>query len=260
MMQALVDLDVVVMPMLAGVLVIATHVPLGREVLQRGIIFIDLAVAQIAGLGVIAAGVMGWEIGGWESQAVAAGSALLGAILIRGYERYWPETQEALIGITFAMAASGGLLLLSGNPHGAEHVADLLTGQLLWVDTDQLRLVALVYLPVLVLWYWLGPGRLRFYLLFAVTVTASVQMVGVYLVFSSLIIPAVAVRRLQGLPAVVTGTLLGVLGYAAGLVCSLKFDWPAGPTVVWMLAIAGLLGGVVIARLQSGRYSPGIAR
>ncbi|TCK17734.1 zinc/manganese transport system permease protein [Thiogranum longum] len=253
MMQALVDLDVIVMPMLAGVLVIATHVPLGREVLQRGIIFIDLAVAQIAGLGVIAAGVMGWEVGGWATQAVAAGSALLGAILIRGFERYWPETQEALIGITFAMAATGGLLLLSGNPHGAEHVADLLTGQLLWVDIDQLRLVALVYLPVLVLWYWLGPGRLRFYLLFAVTVTASVQLVGVYLVFSSLIIPAVAVRRLQGLPAVVAGTLLGVLGYAGGLVCSLKFDWPAGPTVVWMLAITGLLSGAVIARFQSRR-------
>lgn len=249
-MQETLDLGVIAMPMLAGILVIATHVPLGREVLQRGIIFIDLAVAQIAGLGVIAAGVMGWEVGSWVTQVVAVGSALLGAVLIRGYERYWPDAQEALIGITFVMAATGGLLLLAGNPHGAEHVADLLTGQLLWVDMDQLKVVATVYLPVLIAWYWLGAGRLRFYILFALTVTASVQLIGVYLVFSSLIIPALAVRRLQGVSAIVAGSVLGVLAYAVGLVCSLWFDWPAGPTVVWVLALAGVAAGAAIAVTQ----------
>ncbi len=247
------DPDIIGVPLLAGLLVVATHIPLGREVLRRGIIFIDLAVAQIAGLGVIAASVFGWDTGGWMTQGIAAGSALLGAGLIRSFERYWPDNQEALIGITFVLAATGGLLLLSGNPHGAEHLSDLLAGQLLWVSMDQLTIVALVYLPVLVIWFWLGPGRLRFYLLFAVTVTASVQLVGVYLVFSSLIIPAVAIRRLHGKVAIAAGYGVGAAAFGGGLVCSLVFDWPAGPTVVWLLAFSGIVSGTLISVIQRRR-------
>jgi zinc/manganese transport system permease protein len=241
--------------MLAGLLVVATHVPLGREVLRRGIIFIDLAVAQIAGLGVIAALLLGREAGGWATQGIAVTSALLGAVLIRGFERYWPDIQEALIGITFVLAATAGMLLLAGNPHGAEHLADLLAGQLLWVSVDQLLIAGTIYLPVIMLWYWLGPGRLRFYLLFAVTVNVSVQLVGVYLVFSSLIIPAVAIRRLHGRFAIVAGYMLGVAGYLGGLLCSLWFDWPAGPAVVWMLALTGMLFGIA----ASLRHRRGLA-
>lgn len=108
----------------------------------------------------------------------------------------------------------------------------------------------MVYLPVLMIWYWLGPGRLRFYLLFAVTVTASVQLVGVYLVFSSLIIPAMAIRRLQGIAAMVAGYGLGAAAFVAGLMCSLWFDWPAGPTVVWVLALMGIMLGTMIGASQ----------
>lgn len=232
--------------MLAGLLVLATHVPLGREVLRRGIIFIDLAVAQIAGLGVIVALSLGRDTGDWVTQGFAVVSALLGAALIHSFERYWPDIQEALIGITFVLAATAGLLVLAGDPHGAEHLSALLAGQLLWVTVDQLLIAAVLYLPVMVLWYWLGPGRLRFYLLFAVTVTVSVQLVGVFLVFSSLIIPAVAIRRLQGIAANAAGYGLGVMAYAGGLLCSLWFDWPAGAAVVWMLAIAGVIFGLLI--------------
>lgn len=240
-------LDIIGLPMLAGLLVLSTHVPLGREVLKRGIIFIDLAVAQIAGLGVLGAVLAGWETAGWMTQLVAVVSALLGALLIRGFERYWPEQQEALIGITFVLAASGSVLLLAGNPHGAEHLESLLAGQLLWVSGAQLQLVALQYLPVLLLWWWLGPGRLRFYLLFAIAVTASVQLVGVYLVFATLIIPALAVHRLPASRAVLAAYVLGSLAYAAGLLGSLWYDWPAGPAVVWMLAAGGLLAASLIA-------------
>ena len=245
MITAGIELDIIGVPMLAGLLVLVTHVPLGREVLRRGIIFIDLAVAQIAGLGVIAALSMGWNTGGWGTQVVAVISALLGAILIHSFERYWPEIQEALIGIAFVLSAAAGLLLLAGNPHGAEHLSDLLAGQLLWVNIDQLIIAATAYMPVLAVWYWLGPGRLRFYLLFAVTVTVSVQLVGIYLVFSSLIIPAVAIRRLQGITAIAAGYGLGVTAFAGGLLCSLWFDWPAGPAVVWMLALTGIIFGIV---------------
>lgn len=234
------EVDIIALPFLAGLLIVATHVPLGREVLHRGIIFIDLAVAQIAGLGVIVALWLGQEAGDWVTQGFAVVSALLGATLIRGFERHWPDIQEALIGITFVMAATAGMLLLAGDPHGAEHLSGLLAGQLLWVNADQLQVAAVIYLPVMVLWYWLGPGRLRFYLLFAVTVTVSVQLAGVFLVFASLIVPAVAIRRLQGVAAIATGYVVGGIAYAAGLLCSLLFDWPAGPAIVWMLVLTGV--------------------
>lgn len=247
------ELDIIALPFLAGLLIVATHVPLGREVLHRGIIFIDLAVAQIAGLGVIVALWLGREAGDWVTQGFAVVSALLGATLIRGFERHWPDIQEALIGITFVMAATAGMLLLAGDPHGAEHLSGLLAGQLLWVNADQLQVAAVIYLPVMVLWYWLGPGRLRFYLLFAVTVTVSVQLAGVFLVFASLIVPAVAIRRLQGVAAIATGYVVGGIAYAAGLLCSLLFDWPAGPAIVWMLVLTGVFCSLGIRHVLNRR-------
>jgi zinc/manganese transport system permease protein len=247
------ELDIIALPFLAGLLIVATHVPLGREVLHRGIIFIDLAVAQIAGLGVIVALWLGREAGDWVTQGFAVVSALLGAALIRGFERHWPDIQEALIGITFVMAATAGMLLLAGDPHGADHLSGLLAGQLLWVNADQLQVAAVIYLPVIVLWYWLGPGRLRFYLLFAVTVTVSVQLAGVFLVFASLIVPAVAIRRLQGVAAIATGYVVGGIAYAAGLLCSLLFDWPAGPAIVWMLVLTGVFCSLGIRHVLNRR-------
>lgn len=247
------ELYIIALPFLAGLLIVATHVPLGREVLRRGIIFIDLAVAQIAGLGVIVALWLGREAGDWVTQGFAVVSALLGAALIRGFERHWPDIQEALIGITFVMAATAGMLLLAGDPHGADHLSGLLAGQLLWVNADQLQVAAVTYLPVMVLWYWLGPGRLRFYLLFAVTVTVSVQLAGVFLVFASLIVPAVAIRRLQGVAAIATGYVVGGIAYAAGLLCSLLFDWPAGPAIVWVLVLTGVFCSLGIRHVLNRR-------
>lgn len=243
-------LDILAAPLLAGLLVVSTHVPLGREVLRRGIIFIDLAIAQIAALGVLVALLAGQETGGWPTQLIAVCSALLGAALIRAFERFWPEHQEALIGVTFVMAATATLLLLSGHPRGGEHLETLLAGQLLWVDGAQVLTAAIVYLPVLLVWYLAGPGTLRFYLLFAVVVTASVQLVGVYLVFSCLIIPALAVHRLRGAAALAAGYVLGAASFATGLLCSLWFDLPAGPAVVWMLALLGIALALAARRFR----------
>src|SRR5215467_15137581 len=111
---------------LAGLLVLATHVPLGQQVLARGIVFIDLAIAQVAGLGVTAADAFGFEPAGWRVQAAAASSALLGALLLTWTEKKWPEVQEALIGVLFILSASVELLFLANNPRGGEHLKDLL--------------------------------------------------------------------------------------------------------------------------------------
>lgn len=232
---------------LAGLLVIATHVPLGQEVLKRGIIFIDLAIAQIAGLGIIAAHSFGFEVDGWLVQVIAGASAMLGALLLNWTESHWQQGQEALIGVIFILAATTGILMLANNPHGGEHLQELLSGQILWVNLSTLLWVALLYVFVLLLWlrFKTRLGNLGFYLLFALTVTASVQLVGVYLVFSSLIIPALATLRLNllGKHRLFWGYFIGISGYAAGLVVSTVTDLPSGPMIVWCLA---LVAGVVV--------------
>ncbi len=223
----------------AGLLVLSTHVPLGREVLARGIIFIDLAIAQIAALGVVAAGALGFE-STLLVQTAAASAAMLGALVMTWTEKRWPETQEAFIGVAFVVSASAGLLLLAHNPHGGEHLKDLLAGQILWVGWRELWPALLVSGPLLVAWFGLRArlGRAGFYLLFALAVTASVQLVGVYLVFASLILPALATRGRQGVGALWGGYLVGVFGYALGLAASALADLPSGPTVVCALALA----------------------
>jgi zinc/manganese transport system permease protein len=223
----------------AGLLVVATHVPLGQQVLARGIVFIDLAIAQVAGVGVIAADSLGWEPQGWAVQAAAVSAAGIGALLLTWTERSWPDVQEALIGGLFVLAASAAILLLSNNPHGGEHLRDILVGQILWVTPSSLIPVAVLYGLVWGVWFGLRGrlGRVGFYLLFAVTITASVQLVGVYLVFASLIVPALATYR-HRLPLSL-GYGVGVAGYALGLAVSAIFDLPSGAVIVWSLALLG---------------------
>jgi zinc/manganese transport system permease protein len=236
---------------LAGLLVLATHVPLGQQVLKRGIVFIDLAVAQIAALGVIGADLMGWEPQGWAVQVAALAAALPGALLLTWTEKRWPEVQEALIGAIFVLAASAGILLLSNNPHGGEHLKDLLSGQILWVTPTQL--IPATAVTALTLAIWFGTRQrlehFGFYALFAVAVTASVQLVGVYLVFSSLILPALAVRNQPQNRRLAAGYVIGGLAYAIGLVLSACFDLPSGAVIVWCLAALGVLANVLPLKL-----------
>lgn len=239
------DWNVLWPPILAGLLVLTTHVPLGRVVLARGIIFLDLAVAQIASLGVITAELLQLEQV-WMAQACALASALAGAVLLHWLERRWPDIQEALIGVVFVLAASTAVLLLSRDPHGAEHIKDLLSGQLLWVMPAQLLATAVVYALLLSVWWWRRDrlGTLGFYLVFAVAVTVSVQLVGVYLVFASLILPALAVRGLPSLPAHGVAYAMGALAYGAAMVATSWYDLPGGPAVVWMLAVGAIIVGL----------------
>jgi zinc/manganese transport system permease protein len=233
---------------IAGLLVLATHVPLGTQVLQRGIVFIDLAIAQIAGLGVICANALGLPEGGVAVQAAALTAALLGALLLTWTERRAPQQQEALIGVMFILAACAGILVLAGNPQGGEHLKDLLVGQILWVNTSQLLWLAGVsalLVAAMALGWVARLGRYGFYAAFAVAVTASVQVVGVYLVFSSLIIPALATWMHSGKKRYVVGYALGATGYALGLAVSALVDLPSGAVIVWTLASCGLLYALI---------------
>lgn len=236
------DLSILGPAFLAGLLVAATHVPLGIQVLDRGIVFIDLAIAQIAGFGVILADWAGFEPQGWMVQVFALSAALAGALLLTWTEKRWPEVQEATIGVVFVLAASGAVVLLAANPHGGEHLKELLVGQILWVSFPRLTLVALVTAVILGMWFALGDriGRVGFYLLFACAVTAAVQLVGLYLVFATLIIPALATRHF-GRSRIGAGYAVAAAGYALGLWLSTVLDLPSGAVIVWTIAALGIL-------------------
>lgn len=222
--------------LLAGLLVAATHVPLGVQVLGRGIIFIDLAVAQIAGLGVVFANWLGLEPHGVAVQASALVAALTGALLLNWTERRWPEVQEAVIGVTFVLAANASILLLAANPHGAEHLKDLLVGQILWVSPARLALTAVLSAALLLVWFaWRARiGRAGFYVVFACAVTMAVQLVGLYLVFATLVVPALATRAMAR-GRIAAGYGLAASGYLLGLLLSIALDLPAGPLVVCIM-------------------------
>jgi len=253
----LLDWSILAPAVVAGLLVLSTHVPLGQEVLKRGIIFIDLAIAQIAGLGVLLAGVLGWEDNVWLVQLFAVSAALLASVGLNWSEKRWPNSQEPLIGILFVLAATGSILLLAQNPHGAEHLKDLLVGQILWSTWKMLTPIALLYALLLTLWFkWHRRfGHRGFYIIFAFAVTASVQLVGVYLVFSSLIIPALATRHMHGTKRLLAGYLLGAAAFFAGIVLSALFDLPTGAVTVWSMALLALAAGCLLP----GRTQPGKA-
>jgi zinc/manganese transport system permease protein len=236
------DLDIVWPAFLAGVLVLTTHVPFGMRVLARNVIFADLAVAQIAGLGAFAATIGGYGENPLITQAAAGVSALCGGLLLALIEHYLHDIREACIGLLFVLAATAAILLMSGDTHAGEHLKDLLTGQILWVSTRQLIVTALLSGILLLLWRKFGEhiSPLGFYTLFALAITASVQLVGVYLVFASLIVPALATYRIQRrrLP-VAFG--IGFIGYGLGLLLSVWYDLPSGAAIVWSMAAAGAL-------------------
>ena len=162
-------------------------------------------------------------------------------------ERKRPEAQEALIGVLFVLASTAQILILANDPHGGEDLKDLLAGQILWVSSGQLVRAAVLTAVVLGIWFaWRERiGRVGFYVLFAVMVTVSVQLVGVYLVFTSLIVPAVATYRYPKPQQLAVGYGLGIVSYIVGLALSATNDLPSSAVIVWALAAFGLIVHVV---------------
>ena len=153
----------------AGLMIALTHAPLGIEVLRRGIIFIDLAVAQIAGLGLVAGHLLLHDPSPWLIQFIALGCAIAAGLFFRKVETAIPERQEAIIGCTFVLAASLALLLLADHPHGGEEVKHLLSGQMLFVTWADVLKHAPIYALILLVWFSRPAVRsnIGFYLLFA---------------------------------------------------------------------------------------------
>jgi zinc/manganese transport system permease protein len=249
------DAFVLLVPLAAGVLVLLTHVPLGEQVLRRGIVFIDLAIAQVAALGVLAAGAFGHEHGpAWWAGTLAA----LGAAgLIAWLSRRWPTHREALIGLVYVTAAALAIVWVSSDPHGAQKLKAMMSGDVLWITWQSLLPLALVSVPFLafhLVYRELWKRSEIFYPCFAILVSLSVPLLGLYLVFATLIVPALAAvgaARRRGRLALT----LGSLGYAMGLAASLWWDLPTGPTVVLSLVVVGAGTAVLGGRLPRAKQS-----
>ncbi len=248
--MSVIDLQVLGPAFVAGLLVLATHVPLGTLVLERGIIFIDIALAQVAATGVVFGGLMWGDLNEWVIQASAVGAALICSAVLVWTDKRFPAIQEAIIGVLYITAAAVQLMMLSVNPSGAEHLKQLLIGQILWVTPLQLAGIALVYAAVLALWHFrdLRRERILFYGIFAIVITISVQVVGVLLVFASLIVPALAARSAPARWRVLIALNIGVVGYFLGLVASAVLNLPTGAAIVCALVAFSLVAGIAVTR------------
>ena len=225
----------------AGLMIALTHAPLGIEVLRRGIIFIDLAVAQIAGLGLVVGNMFIHDPSPWLIQFMALSCAVAAGLFFRKVETAMPERQEAIIGCTFVLAASTALLLLADHPHGGEEVKHLLSGQMLFVTWTDVAKHSPVYALILLAWFSRPEVRnnIGFYLLFALAITSSVQLVGVYVVFASLILPALAAVHVRQ-PHLVAW-LCGVAALLSGIAFAVAFDMPAGPIIILSYTATALI-------------------
>ncbi len=255
--------SVMALPMLACLLLVLILPALGRHVLARGVIFVDLALAQIAALGQSVAFLLGAEPHDPSMYYWAFGFTLLGAALFSFlWDREHSVLQEAFIGISFALATAATLLLLSNAPHGAEHVSGALSGEALgWVTWRDI--VVMVTVDALAgLFLFLNrrklslasedPKRARaqglsvkkwdffFYAAFGMVVTTSVKVAGVLAVFSYLIVPVVCATLLgrKGSGRLYWAWAIGLVVSGIGAALSYYRDWPMGGTIVCLFGLS----------------------
>jgi len=267
-------------PFLMCLVLTGIHAYLGVHVLAREVVFVDIALAQIAALGATGAFLFGYDLDTWESYLSGLTATVLGALVLaltRTRQRH--VSQEAIIGIVYAVSSAGAVLLADRAPHGADHVRAMLVGSLLAVRPAEVAKVAALY-AVVGLLHWLcrrpfflisiDPAaayregwRVRlwdfvFYASFGVVVTSSVRVAGVLLVFAYLIVPALAGlaygRRVGARLAI--GWAFGALVSVTGMTASAALDLPTGATVVCTFGLT-LLAGALAARLVGWR--PGTA-
>lgn len=265
-------------PFAACLILVGLHSYMGLHVLLRKVIFVDLALAQIAALGAVISLIRGNAAEGSATFAWSLGATVVGAVifsLTRSRKGESRVPQEALIGITYVIASSAALLLADRAPEGAEHIKELLSGTILWVTWPAVLKVLAVYAGIGLFHFAFrrrfaliseDPGRafaeglkvrlwdFLFYLSFGLMITLSVEIAGVLMVFSYLVAPAIIALALSDRWGVRIALALGTgfLASAVGLVASYKFDFPSGPAIVCALGLFLLLFGA-LRFLRRGR-------
>jgi zinc/manganese transport system permease protein len=250
---------------LVAICLVGIHAYFGIQVLARRVIFVDLALAQIAALGATVAFMLGHPAQSFATYGYSLAFTLLAAVLL-AFTRVWAARvpQEALIGVVYVVAAAAAVLLIDRAPHGAEHLKQILTGNILTSGLYDVAIIVPLYVAI-GLAHWLlrrqltdaGPlvWEFVFYATFGVVVTSSVAIAGVLLVFSFLIVPAaIGVMFASALPRQLTiGWIVGTLTSAAGLAGSFAFDLPTGAAMVCAFGIALAAAGLVYALVRGDR-------
>lgn len=270
--------QLIIPPFVACMVFVAMLGYLGVHIIARGVIFVDLALAQMAALGSTTALLVGMEAGSISTYVFAFGFSTLGALLFaltRSTAGKPRVPHEAIIGIVYVVASAATLLVADKAPHGAETIKEALAGTILWVTWPQIAKLAAIYLAIGV-FHWalrhrfftlsmeegtaIAAGwRIRwwdflFYFSFGVAITLAVPIAGVLLVFTFLVVPAATAflftRNVRLLIAV--SWLTAAVAAAAGLTVSFQFDLPTGPIIVCafgcLLLLAGLVRRAVRAR------------
>ncbi len=250
-------------PLVACLILTVIHAYLGIHVIKRGVIFVDIALAQIAALGMTAAFFLGHEPESQTAYLFGLAFTCLGAVFF-AYFRHSRIPQEAVIGVSFAVSSAMAILIADRTPHGSEHLKLILSGNILWVGWPQLAKTAAIYAVLGIFHYVLRERFLKisedyegakragtrvwlwdlvFYLSFGLVITSSVQIGGILLVFSFLIVPALcgllffgSVKR-----ALMLGWMIGIAASLAGLSASFRWDLPSGPTIVACFGLALVL-------------------
>jgi zinc/manganese transport system permease protein len=262
-------LELILPPFVTALIILMIHSYFGLHVIQRGVIFVDLALAQIAALGATVAFILGAAHGSPLGYASSFAFTLLGAVIF-SLTRLddSPVPQEALIGITFVVASASVILVSSLSAEGTEHLSETMTGTLIWVTWPTVLTVALSYGAIGLFHFLLrhkmlaitfAPERVRrlktwdfvFFATFGVAITSSVQIAGVLMVFSVLVIPAVIAffftRSFRHALLIAWGS--GTLAILLGLAVSFSLDIATGPMLVVSFGIV-----LAIAMLFRGRF------
>ncbi len=277
-------LELMAAPFAACVVLVGIHAYLGMHVIQRRVIFVDLALAQIAALGATFGFLIGMSPHGREAYFFSLGFAVVGAAVFAVTRmRHERIPQEAIIGIVYAVAMAAAILVADRAPEGAEHIKESLVGSLLWVTWPTVLKTGLIYALVGLLHVALrrrffqisfepeqayAEGRrvrfwdFIFYVTFAFVITSSVAIAGVLLVFSFLVIPAVIATLFADRISVrlAIGWTVGIAACFIGLVASYRFDMPSGPTVVSSLGGALILAALMYYILASEHRSSAILK
>ena len=263
-------LDLMIPPIVAALIILSIHAYLGLHVIGREVIFVDLAFAQIAALGSTVALLMGIELGTTLSLMFALGFTLLGALLF-SFTRLEKSVvpQEAIIGISFVLASAAVILIAGLTAEGAEHLRETMTGTLIWVGWGDIWRLAGVYAVLGVFHFVMRKRFLRvtfdpesaenvkasdflFYLSFGTMISFSVEIAGVLMVFSALVIPAVVAFLFTSRFRVALGIAwaVGTVTLVTGVVASFASDIPTGPLLVCMFGLAVLIA--LLIRLVVG--------
>jgi len=257
------------------VLMAITHTYLGLHVLARGIIFVDLALAQVAALGVSVAFLLGKEAHGSEAQLYAFTATLSIAFAFAKLRNISNKiAREVTIGIVYVVATALSIVILSRSSQGMEELKSLFNGNILWTSWQEIAVIALMYLLLTALHFVYrnkfhklsfsenednnqqdSPGfvwEFLFFATFAVAITLAVNVAGVLLVFAFLIIPAFSASLIIDgfVKQMLAGWLLSIIGCMAGLFVAYQFDLPVGATIVSLLGILPIAAAIYVRYLR----------